>query len=234
MKSLIFNSGPIINLAMNNLLWVMQPLKEKFDGEFYITDGVYKEIVEKPLQSKKYKFESLQILHLISTGILQMYETETIHNYAQNLTDLMNKCFKAHDRWINIVQFAEIETISCAKHIGSQTIVIDERTTRKMIENIDFVADNLRKKLHTNIIVNRENIEKVKKELKDLHVLRSTELFAMAYELGFITKDLTKDEKKRVKNINKEILEGGLWALKLNGASITENEINDIISSSSR
>ena len=35
-KALIFDSGAIITLALNNLLYILKPLKKEFGGEFYI------------------------------------------------------------------------------------------------------------------------------------------------------------------------------------------------------
>ena len=32
MKTLVFDAGPIISMTMNNLLWLLKPLKKQFDG----------------------------------------------------------------------------------------------------------------------------------------------------------------------------------------------------------
>ena len=74
MKTIVFDSGPIISLAMKNLLWTLEPLKKEFGGEFYIPYGVKKELIDKPLQGKKYKFEALQVLRLINLGSLKVNE----------------------------------------------------------------------------------------------------------------------------------------------------------------
>jgi len=62
MKALVFDTGPIITLAMNNLLWLVKEMKDKFNGEFYITESVKRECVDRPLTSKKYKYEAIQVL----------------------------------------------------------------------------------------------------------------------------------------------------------------------------
>ena len=67
-KALVFDTGPIISLAMNNLLWVLVKLKEKFSGDFYVTPGVKRECVDKPLLGKKFKFEAMRTLKLIEDG----------------------------------------------------------------------------------------------------------------------------------------------------------------------
>ena len=56
MKSLVFDAGPIITLTMNNLLWLLNPLKNNFKGEFYLSAAVKEELIDRPLQTKKYKF----------------------------------------------------------------------------------------------------------------------------------------------------------------------------------
>ena len=58
MKSIVFDTGPIISLTLNNLLWIIEPLHDRFGGEFYITKAVYKELIDRPLSTKKYKFEA--------------------------------------------------------------------------------------------------------------------------------------------------------------------------------
>ena len=45
-KYLIFDSGPLINFAMNGILHVLERLKKEFDGEFIITKEVKKEIID--------------------------------------------------------------------------------------------------------------------------------------------------------------------------------------------
>ena len=55
MKSLVFDAGPIISLTMNNLLWLLDPLKVNFKGEFYIPMAVKGELVDRPLTTKKFR-----------------------------------------------------------------------------------------------------------------------------------------------------------------------------------
>ena len=71
MKTIVFDTGPIISLTMNNLLWILEPLKSISNANFYITNPVKKELVDNPLnKTKRFKFEALQVLHYIENGIL--------------------------------------------------------------------------------------------------------------------------------------------------------------------
>ena len=70
MRSIVFDTGPIISLTTNNLLWLLEPLKKKYKGHFHITSDVKRELIDRPLQTKKFKFEALQVMHIIKKGIL--------------------------------------------------------------------------------------------------------------------------------------------------------------------
>ena len=59
MKALIFDTSSIISIVTNDLLNVLVRLKEKFNGEFYITKEVKRELIDYPIKSKKFKLEAL-------------------------------------------------------------------------------------------------------------------------------------------------------------------------------
>ena len=85
MKSIIFDTGPIISLATNNLLSVFKKLKESFNGEFYITTAVKKEVIERPLDSKRYKFEALQVLKQYQDGVFKLYDATQLKEKTEKL-----------------------------------------------------------------------------------------------------------------------------------------------------
>ena len=70
MKSIILDSGPIISLALNNLLWLFEKVKTDYKINFYITESVKKELVDIPITKKRFKFEALQVMNLIKKGTL--------------------------------------------------------------------------------------------------------------------------------------------------------------------
>ena len=62
MKYLVFDSSSLITLAMNNLIWVLEPLKKKYKGDFCISTSVRNEILDTPLKGKKFKLEAMQLI----------------------------------------------------------------------------------------------------------------------------------------------------------------------------
>jgi len=84
MKNLIFDSGPIISLAMARLLWILEPLKEKYGGKFYITPAVKRELVEHPLKIRRFEFEALQTYQLIKNNTLKIIDNKAMIINALN------------------------------------------------------------------------------------------------------------------------------------------------------
>src|SRR3989344_2880138 len=112
MKSVVFDTGPIISLVTNNLLWLLEPLKKEFRGEFYITKAVERELVEKPLGTKRFKFEALQVLQHIRNKALKIVSNKKIKSKTMDLLELANNSFRAHNEWIRIVNFTEMEAVA--------------------------------------------------------------------------------------------------------------------------
>lgn len=225
MKSLVFDAGPVISLATNNLLWLLEKLKKKFDGEFYISKSAKEEVVEHPLATKKFKFEALQILKIIDDNVLNVVDNKNIDEKKNTLFNLANSIFYAYNNNIHLVHRAEMAGISLCIERNADAFVVDERTSRLLIEDYKSLKELLEKKLHTKIMINKESLLDFQKIVKGIKMIRSVELVTAAYELG-----LLNDFILNVKDPKTTLLEGVLWGVKLNGCAVSRNEINEIIS----
>ena len=151
MKSLVFDAGPIISLAINNLLFILEPLKNVFNGSFLITDSVRRELVDKPLEIKKFKFEAIQVQKLIDDKIIEVIDDKEIIEKSQILLNKANEIYKAYNNYIKIVHFAEMSVIAAALKLNSSAIGVDEKTTRLLMEDPKIIAEILRRNLQTPI-----------------------------------------------------------------------------------
>ncbi|MFH1972186.1 MAG: hypothetical protein ABIJ18_01780 [archaeon] len=224
MKSLIFDSSTIITLAMNNLLWILEPLKKQFRGEFYISQSVKKEIIDTPLKSKKFKLEAMQVLSMIDNGILSIYDDSKYSNEVKELTKLANSLFKSKNNYIKILHEGEAGAVILAKNLKADALIVDERTTRVLLEDPKKLEKHLERKLHRDVILDTQNLKKFKELVKGIIALRSAELGVMAFEMGILDKYISK--KRTTK---KDLLDALLWAVKLRGCSISIEEINSIL-----
>ncbi len=222
-KALIFDSGPVINFALNNILWLFSKLKKRYNGNFYVTRKVHEELIENPLKSQRFKFEALQILRYFNKKIFQVFPKKSFET-QQKLFDLFNSIYKIKGNYLQVVHSAEVEAIAAALEINADAIVIDERTTRLILENPKLMAKIFSKRLHSKITINFDNLKTLQSMTKGIKMIRSIELAVYAYEQGLLDQYLTTS----IKRPNRTLLDAVIWGLKLHGCSITMKEIKEI------
>lgn len=217
-KHIIFDSGPLINLAMNNMLGVLIKLKEIFPGDFLITKEVKQEIIDYPITLKKYEYEALQLQELFNKRIIRHADitneqVEELKRIREQIMNIANNTFFTEERNIHLVEKGECAALALSIILNEPNIIaVDERTARMLCENPENLRKLLEKKLHTKIIAKKENYDFFKR----FKIIRSTELAYIAYKKGFFE---LKDSRT---------LDAALWALKLHGCSISDLEIEEM------
>jgi len=221
-KILFFDAGPVITLVMSRLVWILPELKKKFGGKFYITPAVKKELVERPLQIKRFQFEAMQVLKLIREGVFEVYEDIPEKEVAR-LSKLANTSFRLGNKPVEIIQSGEIESVICALKTNAEAIVMDERTLRLFIENSKEMESLLERRFKKDVSTNPENLKKFSQELQKIKIIRSIELISAAYKMNLLESYIPK-----MKNGRGILAESVLWAAKYNGCAVTEHEVLEI------
>ncbi len=217
-KDLIFDAGPIINFAMNSLLPLFKKIKKEFKGDFLITKEVKQEIIDTPLEIKRFELEALQIKELFDEKIIKHAditekEVDELRNKREEIMRIANSTFFTNKRSIHILDKGECAALALSMILKNENvIVIDERTTRMLCENPENLRRLFEKKLHTKVNANTKNYEFFRK----FKIIRSTELAYIANKKGLLE---IKDPKT---------LEAILYGLKFRGCSISEEEIDEI------
>ena len=224
MKSIVFDAGPVISLTTNNLLWLLEELKKKYKGEFYLAEAAKRELIDRPLETKKFKFEALQVLRCINDGTLKIIENDELEEETINLINLANNCFNARGNWLRLVHYADMAGLSACIRLNADAFVVDERTARLLVENPDRLVSILKNTLHTDIKINKDNLEEFRRRTKNIKLIRSVELVAVAYEQGLLNKYLPD-----IPDAKRTLLESVLWGVKLNGCAVSRDEIDRII-----
>lgn len=224
MKTIIFDAGPIISIGANHILWILEELKEQFEGKFILPLGVKREIVDKALQTRRFKLEALQVQLLIDKKVFEVPRNKEITQKSREILKLANSILKGHDHPIQIIQIGEAEALAAALYFKSDTIVIDERITRVLIEKPGSLHKYMERKMHVKLKVDKNHLKKLSSMLKKLKVIRSIELVTVAFEKGMLDKYLVN-----IPHAKRELLESLLWGLKTEGASVSEHEINHIV-----
>ncbi|MBI2140220.1 hypothetical protein HYU14_04800 [Candidatus Woesearchaeota archaeon] len=229
MKALFFDTGPVISLTTNNLLWILPELKKRFRGKFYITPSTRRELIEKPLEIKKYKFEALQVLRLIEGGVLDVLDDPSLDAETVHLLGLANTSFSAKGSNISMINYAEMSAVVAAVKYGAEAVVIDERSTKLIIENPEKLEEVFENKLHTDVIIDRKNLNEFLHHVERIKVIRSVELAVIAFELGLLDQFVLG-----IPNPKKTLLDSLLWGVKIRGCAISEKEIDEIVAMEAR
>lgn len=213
MKALIFDSSAIISLALNDLLFILKPLKNIFGGEFYITEQIKYELIDYSLTIKKFKLEALMIKKLIDEGIIKIKSDSFIEKQTKMFLNIANNTFKVNGEGIKIIHEGEASCLSLYNFLPTEkkAIVTDERTMRMLCENPKNLHKLLEKKNHRSIQANEMNYNFFKK----FKIIRSAELAYIAYKHSIISLPIK----------SKEAIEAILYALKYKGCAISHNEI---------
>ena len=220
----LFDAGPIITLALSQLLWILKPLKEKTEMTFYITPAVYSELVEKPQKIKRFQFEALHVQKLIREGILTLYKKPISKKKSNMLTSLANNSFSIKEGPLEILQAGELETLTLAIE-KSSAMILDERTLRLLIEKPTGMRKLLEHRKRKRVKKNPDNLREFKKNVGKPKIIRSVEIVAIAFEKGILNEFLIDSSEKS----KRELLSAVLWNTKYHGASVIDHEIEEIM-----
>ncbi|MCX8194417.1 MAG: hypothetical protein N3G19_03630 [Candidatus Pacearchaeota archaeon] len=212
-KALIFDSGAIITLALNDLLFTLEHLKLAFGGEFFITELVKKELIDVPLKTKKFALEALMIKSLINKKIFKIVPENELKKETEKILNIANSTYFANNEKMRIIHEGEASCLALYNLIDAEkkAVVVDERTTRMLCEAPENLHKLFESKLHREIKANIENY----KFFKDIKIIRTSELCWIAY-------------KKRIINLPAlppEAIRALLYALKYKGCAISSSEI---------
>lgn len=221
MKVIIFDSGTLISFTMAGIVPELRELKKIFNGKFIITPEVKIELVDKPMNNKRFELEAMKIQQLLDDKILELPDAigvkdSEIKGETNAILDVANGLFTTKRGPVKLIHFGETSCLALSKILNKKkienVIAVDERTTRLLGEKPENLKKLMERRLHAKIDAKEENY----KFFQEFKFIRSTELIYVAYK-----KDLVRFKKGPV-------LDALLYALKFKGAAISGEEISEI------
>jgi hypothetical protein len=222
-RDVLCDSGALISLTaacLDNLLYYFH---ESHHVRFIIPPSVEYESVRRPLESnlRKYLFSAIRIKNAIDDGVVVMVDA-SVGEQSKRLMNAANNMFFVRGKPLCLIQAGESEMLALAKAVGIEYILIDERTTRMLIEAPLKLKEHLEYEFGVNVMVNKDNLKFLTSEISPLRAIRSSELAMLAYEKGYF---------RHFKKLQKAALEAALYKLKYSGCSISYAEINSYLGS---
>jgi hypothetical protein len=221
-KDVLCDSGVLISLTAGCLDGILHFFAEKHDMRFVIPPSVEYESVTKPLRSdlKKHLFSAIRIKGAIEDGVVVVIDAK-VEDKAQRIMNSANNLFYVKGKPLRLIHLGESEMLALALELGIPNILIDERTTRMLIEAPFRLKEHLEKEFSVNVMVNKNSYRELVSKISPLKALRSSELVMLAYENGYF---------KNFEDLQKSALEAALYKMKFSGCSISFDEIKNYVS----
>ncbi len=218
----LVDAGVLISLTSSCLDNILYMFAEKHHLRFIIPPSVRDEVITRPLEHniKKYLFSALRIKSAIDDGIVVVVDAN-VSGKAKALMDRANNMYFVRGRPLRLIQMGEAEMLALAKELAVEYILIDERTTRMLIEAPLILKKHLEEEFDTNIMVSRKNLESLTSQISPLRALRSSELVMLAYENGYFS---------HFGSQKNNVLEAALYKIKYSGCSISYKDIQEYLS----
>jgi len=216
MKKIVCDSSALISLSNICLLCLLKKLK----ADFIIPASVRQEVVDKPLGSNRFAFSALRIKEAIDDGRVSVTHTPESKGVSLKLMRLANSLLKVGKKQVKLLHAGEAESLALLICLDdADTILIDERTTRLLIEDLDALVAFIGRRLHKKPSLNRDVAKDLKKMLKGIRVVRSSELVAFAFDQGLL---------KRFGS-GSQVLNAVLYALRNSGCAVSLKEIKQYL-----
>lgn len=224
---IVVDSSTIISCAVNCILWVFDELKAE-GVRFIVPEGVKNEVIESGLNSQKFKFEAIRVLHHFVNNTFETYNGD-LRSETSKLLSYANSSFYVKNKQLKVLQEADAQVAVLAKKINADAILTDERTLRMFIEDPYGIKKYLEEKFHTRVNVNERSLQNFSEYVQNIPVMRSAELVVYAFDNGIFDPTIKRCSAVKSINCRKEIISGLLYALKFSGCAISFEEINDYV-----
>jgi hypothetical protein len=220
-RDVLVDTGVLISLTSGCLDTLLHFFADKHNIRFVIPPSVEWEAVGRPLKMniRKYLFSAIRIKDAIDDGVVVVVDAD-IRDKAKDLMDTANNMFYVRGKPLRLIQMGETEMLVLGKELGIEYILVDERTTRMLIEAPFRLKEHLEDEFHVNVMVNKKNFKKLASEISPFRALRTSELVMLSYEKGYF---------KSFERLHVNALEAALYKIKYSGCSISFKEIKQYV-----
>jgi len=217
-KTVLCDSSALISLTNSCFIDLLYFFTKRFSTQFIIAPSVKKEIIERPLSisMKAYELSAMRMKKAIDDRVLFEVNQDTLEK-AKEIMGLANTMLYARSKPIHLVDLGEADIIALAQATESDVILMDERTTRMLIEAPFKLKEHLESEMGITVMVNKRSFDDFKRIVENMKVIRSAELASIAYKSGYFS---------TFQNPGK-MLEASLYSLKYGGCSIGFDEIDE-------
>lgn len=224
-ESIVCDSSALISLAAVGHLPVLAFMRGFFCGEFIISGEVKRECVDEPLKAKSHTLTALRLQLALNDGVIAVESPRGLSRRADDVLWVANNMFYAGGRPLTVMHRGEAESVALALELGVPNLLIDERTTRMLMEKPELLRQHFGLELGREVLLNEKYAQRFRRMTEGLEAFRSSELLILAYERGYFA---------RFGQQERHALEASLYSVKFAGCSIGFSEIAEYAKSFAR
>jgi predicted nucleic acid-binding protein len=221
MVDLVLDSSSLISLSTSCLFEILNGLQKQVDLEFIVPQSVVIESVDRPSHIKRFELSAVRIKRGITKKAIQVKKLNAeTEQYVKKIVDSANQLFHTEKQFVKILHRGEADALGLLKQLNSSVLVIDEKITRLLIEDMDSLKRLLEKRQGTKMRMSPEHKKILQEILPKPKIIRSAELVSLAYEENLL-EDIISNSK--------HALEAALYSVKYKGCSLTDHEIQEYL-----
>lgn len=213
-SSIVCDSSSLISFSDTCNIDVLRFLKQK-GARFFVPPGVNFEIIKNPLHIRRYQFSAVRLKKILDDGVLELASPESLLQKTADFLDASNNLFFARDKFLPLVQQGEAECVAAYREVGAKALLVDEKTTRLLIENPVRLYEILQEEYAGKIRMNDENLKRIRDITRGMSVVRSCDVLAAASRRGFF--DGFQDKALAVN--------AAIYSLKESGCGLSNQEL---------
>ena len=190
-KAIIFDASTLISFAMASLYDELRKLKENFNGKFLITQDVKREVIDKPLEIRRFQLEALKIQQMMEDKVLETADSlgikdEEVSKKTLEMVNIANNSFTSGRKELKLIDKGEASCMALSKILTEKginnVVAVDERTMRMLCEKPEGLKKYLERKMRINVKMKKNAFE----IFKGFKIIRSIELIYVAYKKGLV------------------------------------------------
>ncbi len=212
---IVCDSSSLISFVQTCNRPIFYRLAEELNGKFIIPTEVYEEIFLTPLKIRWLEASALRLRQMVEDGIVEKRETKK--EKTDEVIDIANHIFYAGGKPLKLIHKGEAGCLGLLEEMDTKVLLVDEKTTRLLIEKPKKMYSLLKKEHKEHISINKKMLEEFSKRTREMFIIRSVELLALAFEKGML---------KRYGKYEDEAFKANIYALRKNGCSISLKEIS--------
>ena len=167
---------------------------------------------------KNQALHALRIKRAINDGMILVSSAQ--HNKTEEIMQLANSIFFADTKPIRLLHDGEAEVLALALELGVSNILVDERTTRMLVEDAESLRLHLVREFNCEITTDEAKLSEFTRTFSKTRFFRSCELLLLAYEKGYF---------EDYKELERDAIEASLYRLKYAGCAVGFGEIEKYV-----